>query len=495
MASLTRDDLVDELQKLSKDLLKSVERAVEEVLRGESIATSPGVLAVKPPPSLPEHLKDEHNEVIYTSSGSPREESVRDSIRDSVRADLQAESTQSLEEEEEEDMEEEPLMFHKGFLAKKVYDDMAPVMGLQPPSPHDMSSHRHVVGFDKHRTLASMKTVLGFHKSKTLEQGMPSVPKITSRELRHSNSVSEEVSPNDSKEADIIAASNGTTGGYVAVNSKSKVFGDMSSLKKAWGMDADVQPSIGGDLRMYGMQKKMGKNGNTARSGKLGPSKGAMDFEAEDSLRMSKVETIQMKAGMLIEGGTFDTMSALGIFLYSLLVGFRTQWGAKNVHKDPPVVFDVFEVFFCICFSTEVAIRLIATYGHFFSEGWKWTVFDLLLVMLQIIDLVVDLVVRATGAAKNNATNLSFVRLLRLLRLIRIVRIVRVVRLMSELRSMVHSIMGSLKSLFFTMILLALLVFVMGIFITQLVTESLRNDLDNNRKHEALYFLVRPADP
>jgi len=98
-------------------------------------------------------------------------------------------------------------------------------------------------------------------------------------------------------------------------------------------------------------------------------------------------------------------------------------------------------------------------------------VFDLVLVLLQIFDLCLELVVRASSS-----TNMSFMRVLRVLRLIRVARLVRVVRLLSEMRSMVSSIVNSLKSLLFTLILICFLVFVMGVFLTQLVTGAAQAD-------------------
>merc|ERR1740130_841112 len=74
---------------------------------------------------------------------------------------------------------------------------------------------------------------------------------------------------------------------------------------------------------------------------------------------------------------------------------------------------------------------------------------------------------------------MSFMRVLRVLRLIRVARLVRVVRLLSELRIMVSSIVNSLKSLLFTLVLIFFLVFVMGVFLTQLVTDASKAEPDN----------------
>eukprot|EP00927_Polykrikos_kofoidii_P058337 TRINITY_DN5279_c0_g1_i1.p1 TRINITY_DN5279_c0_g1~~TRINITY_DN5279_c0_g1_i1.p1 ORF type:complete len:317 (+),score=63.97 TRINITY_DN5279_c0_g1_i1:1019-1969(+) len=64
-------------------------------------------------------------------------------------------------------------------------------------------------------------------------------------------------------------------------------------------------------------------------------------------------------------------------------------------------------------------------------------------------------------------------RVLRVLRLVRILRVIRVLRLISELRTIVSSILGSFKSLAWTMILLLLMIYIVGVYFTQSVTNHL----------------------
>jgi len=128
-------------------------------------------------------------------------------------------------------------------------------------------------------------------------------------------------------------------------------------------------------------------------------------------------------------------------------------------------------------------VRIAAGQSRFFlDEGWQWNWLDTILVVLQILDLALDELLVGPGA------NMSFMRILRVLRLIRVMRLVRVVRLMSEMRSMVSSIMGSLKSLFFTLVLIGLLVFIVGVLLTQLVNDTLKSDLNNQEAREALRY-------
>merc|ERR1719453_1495767 len=86
-------------------------------------------------------------------------------------------------------------------------------------------------------------------------------------------------------------------------------------------------------------------------------------------------------------------------------------------------------------------------------DGWYWNAFDLALVILQIIE---EFVSRLVDNHCGQSANFSFMRILRILRLIRVVRLIRIVRLIGELKTIVASVVGSLRSLMWTLVPLKL---------------------------------------
>lgn len=96
-------------------------------------------------------------------------------------------------------------------------------------------------------------------------------------------------------------------------------------------------------------------------------------------------------------------------------------------------------------------------------------VFDICVVGLQVVEETLTLVAGMGGTT--GAGNMSFMRTMRILRLIRVLRIIRIVRFMDELRTLVVSIVKSMKSLFWTLSLLALGIYVVGIYFTQVVLD------------------------
>merc|ERR1719464_1819812 len=83
-----------------------------------------------------------------------------------------------------------------------------------------------------------------------------------------------------------------------------------------------------------------------------------------------------------------------------------------------------------------------------------------------------DLVALANSSDhERSQQNFSFMRILRILRIIRIVRLVRVLRLISELRTIITSIASSMKHLLWTIVLLLLVIYMVSVYLTQLVLD------------------------
>jgi len=162
--------------------------------------------------------------------------------------------------------------------------------------------------------------------------------------------------------------------------------------------------------------------------------------------------------------GTLDGVSALLILANMIWMAIEIEIGMNAVReqKPNPGWLEIPNIGFAVCFSLELILKLSLYRLEFFvGRGWKWNVFDCVLVIFQIIDLVFS------------TANLTFFRLLRGLRAIRAARIIRTVRLVRELRLMVASITCSLGSLFWAFVLLILVLFLCAMGVQQTLHSSL----------------------
>lgn len=149
------------------------------------------------------------------------------------------------------------------------------------------------------------------------------------------------------------------------------------------------------------------------------------------------------------------------ILLNGVMVGIQTDYMARNDLEDAPIGFQVVEYLFCVVFTVELGLRLTAFQTRFFTMPQRsWNIFDFVIVTLQLVEIFMSIVAAGVGFSFN---------ILRILRLVRVVRVARALRLIGELRTIVSSIAGSIKPLFWTGVLLFLIAYVIGVALTQLV--------------------------
>eukprot|EP00747_Dinoflagellata_sp_TGD_P195613 gnl/TRDRNA2_/TRDRNA2_64549_c0_seq1.p1 gnl/TRDRNA2_/TRDRNA2_64549_c0~~gnl/TRDRNA2_/TRDRNA2_64549_c0_seq1.p1 ORF type:complete len:680 (+),score=125.28 gnl/TRDRNA2_/TRDRNA2_64549_c0_seq1:68-2041(+) len=171
----------------------------------------------------------------------------------------------------------------------------------------------------------------------------------------------------------------------------------------------------------------------------------------------------------LLRNSKFDYVVGFVILLNALVIGLQTDYRVRHPHAlSNPSWWSVVDRIFAVIFLLELLLRLVAHGCWFFCQpnDWRWNWFDFGAVMCQVIEETFLLV----GAGSLG----SFMTVMRVLRLLRIVRVFRVLRLIDELRAIVISIMNSMGSLLWTLALLFLMQYVLGVFLTQLHADYLK---------------------
>eukprot|EP00405_Crypthecodinium_cohnii_P024757 CAMPEP_0206498142 /NCGR_PEP_ID=MMETSP0324_2-20121206/50750_1 /ASSEMBLY_ACC=CAM_ASM_000836 /TAXON_ID=2866 /ORGANISM="Crypthecodinium cohnii, Strain Seligo" /LENGTH=720 /DNA_ID=CAMNT_0053984137 /DNA_START=116 /DNA_END=2278 /DNA_ORIENTATION=- len=192
-----------------------------------------------------------------------------------------------------------------------------------------------------------------------------------------------------------------------------------------------------------------------------------------------------------VRGPDFDYLSGLAVVINAITMGAQTDWQARTLEDDTSPGFRGLEIFFCFFFTTELLLRLFA-YGRAFltPPDILWNLFDTTLVVMQVSEFILDITAAVIGqeaATKTQAaSSFNIMRILRVLRLIRVMRLMRVLRLITELRALISSIAGSLKSLIWAVLLLFVMMYVVGVYLTQLVYDHRLGDPDQVETSEAL---------
>lgn len=164
----------------------------------------------------------------------------------------------------------------------------------------------------------------------------------------------------------------------------------------------------------------------------------------------------------------------LGIVVANAIwIAVDADYNNEPVLSDADLVFQLAEHLFCAYFAFEWLVRWMAfaKTKHAFSDGWF--LFDTALVVMMTTETWILSLLMVFFSA--NATGLgldpSILKLLRMVRLTRMARMARLLRWMPELLILLKGLWLASKSVFFTLVLLMITVYVFALTFRQ-VTEG-----------------------
>lgn len=208
------------------------------------------------------------------------------------------------------------------------------------------------------------------------------------------------------------------------------------------------------------------------------PTSSSVDFHSQAFLftksrlaRHITKETVQAgSVRSFVRSHRFDMLSAAVIVVNSVFIGMNAQSAIQHAlanTRDPNdsqtrVAVFFFSSFYCM----ELLLRIWAFRCLFFTgPDWQWNALDMLLVTTGVHDMITTAFSIDLGQA-----SVTGMRLLRLLKTLKIFRVVRVMRFFRELRVMLESIFGSIATLFWSITMLSIVVYVFGLCFLQAVT-------------------------
>lgn len=185
-------------------------------------------------------------------------------------------------------------------------------------------------------------------------------------------------------------------------------------------------------------------------------------------------DSCSSKLRNLVESDGFGYFITSLVLVNAVVIGIETDFAARNGGTGRLPFSHFMSTTFCYIFTAEVIVRLyVHGLAEFFcGNDWRWNIFDFLVVGLQWFEQAVDLLFMAFGGHRNGTVmNFGFLRILRTLRVVRIMRLARVLHLVVELRTMVSSIVASLKPLFWATLLFSMLIYAVAVAMTQIANE------------------------
>lgn len=188
----------------------------------------------------------------------------------------------------------------------------------------------------------------------------------------------------------------------------------------------------------------------------------------------------------LAESKVFELLVTAVIIVNAVSIGVQSQVNIGHALSPSGAgpstnLFSTAGGVFTAFYSFEILVKAGGFRRNFvMGADWRWNLFDAFLVVTALYETIADL-------ARDSGSNAGSVfMVLRLLRLLKLLRLVRLMRAFAELRVMLLCIVGSARTLFWTVLMLGLIMYLFGLcFIEALssalatgnVSEETRNDI------------------
>ncbi|CAJ1453961.1 unnamed protein product [Effrenium voratum] len=215
------------------------------------------------------------------------------------------------------------------------------------------------------------------------------------------------------------------------------------------------------------------KNGVRRRSGVLDMKRRLQHMLASSATSVTDLYHKEGCAQRIARHPWFDITVMCAITLNSFWLGIDAAWNDSDVLIQTDIIFLVIENMFCVFFVIELVIRF-AAYQRKMSafRDVEWVV-DLVLVLLMVLEIwALAIIQLATMSGTPSTFNPAFLRLTRVFKFFRMVRLVRLLRYMPEIIILVKGLGVASRSVFFTLCLLGLLIYVYGIAFKHLCKET-----------------------
>jgi len=160
------------------------------------------------------------------------------------------------------------------------------------------------------------------------------------------------------------------------------------------------------------------------------------------------------------------------VLLNAIFIGWQVEYFA--IHSVLPSFQRTGELIFCIIFSVELFLRIVAERLKFFvTPDLGWNVFDIGVVFMMVAEQILDAM--SANLSSSVLSQMSMLRVLRLVRVVRVLKVIRVLKFFRELRMMVYSILTSFKSLAWAVMVQGVMFYIFGISLTQGVVDYCAN--------------------
>lgn len=178
----------------------------------------------------------------------------------------------------------------------------------------------------------------------------------------------------------------------------------------------------------------------------------------------------------LIFQRSFESFVMSLILVNVVIVGVEVDMSARLPSNEIPMLFITLDRVFTVIFLLELMLKLcVLSCSEFFGGPDRtWNIFDLLIISISVIEMFLS--VFSSLGKLISASHLRMLRVLRLARAFRGIRAMRLLRFIASLRTLMYSIVNTLRSLAWTVLLLVMIFYIFGVAFTQAISDHCRDE-------------------
>eukprot|EP00930_Biecheleria_cincta_P045462 TRINITY_DN31329_c0_g1_i1.p1 TRINITY_DN31329_c0_g1~~TRINITY_DN31329_c0_g1_i1.p1 ORF type:complete len:526 (-),score=124.44 TRINITY_DN31329_c0_g1_i1:357-1934(-) len=197
------------------------------------------------------------------------------------------------------------------------------------------------------------------------------------------------------------------------------------------------------------------------------------------------VEEEEEEESLWVDSATFDVVISCIIILNAFIIGLETDLRRDASSREPGWI--VAEVLFLLAFLTEVALKI---YYH----TWRWifdsfaNVLTVFICFMAFIDCTILNPIGASGV-------LRMFSMFRIVGISRLYKVIKKYRQLDELRLLLQSLKDSMQTLFWTVVLLIVVLYIAAVILTQQIGHNVAvygnyRKLSGGWDHEELFGTV-----
>lgn len=172
----------------------------------------------------------------------------------------------------------------------------------------------------------------------------------------------------------------------------------------------------------------------------------------------------------------FEYFTFAVIAFNAIWIAIDTDYNREETITDADPLFQAAEYFFIVFFLFEWCVRFAAFARKQDCLKDSWFIFDSSLVALMMVDtwqMTASLYLKNT---RTHASDASILKIFRMLRITRTARMARLLKALPELTILIKGIWVAARSVFFTLLLLAIIIYVFAVALRQMTDDTAIGD-------------------